>query len=246
MVPFFGKKMRMPSRHGLLKVLAGLFIISALVFQTLSLTGCISTSPTIPSLYVVSLTHGDPDNTTVQVRMGFFGICGIHGSETNCVPTRPAQPSVPDLAAKIFPENKNATSKEVENLITVALNLQNGIFASPLAGGAVAFVLSLAFVLLHMRNLRKAEYYSTSVKIVKRATYALLVLAAAGTGGSALAITQAADALQYASQGTSVVFTAGETLQVCQWIAFGCQAAFLVLVPVISKPREVVYVKEVV
>lgn len=177
--------------------------------------------------------------------MGFFGICGIHGSETNCVPTRPA-PSVPDLATKIFPENKNATSKEVENLITVALNLQNGIFASPLAGGAVAFVLSLAFVLLHRRNLRRAEYYSTSVKLVKRATYGLLVLAAAGTGGSALAITQAADALQYASQGTSVVFTAGETLQVFQWIAFGCQAAFLLLVPVISKPQEIHYDKEVV
>ncbi|KAK3994995.1 hypothetical protein QBC44DRAFT_284650 [Cladorrhinum sp. PSN332] len=250
MLPFIGKaiakKLFKPSKGTVFKILAFIFILPSLVFTTLALTGCISTSPQIPSLYVVSLTNSELGNDT-QIRLGFFGICGIDKDEddgkTVCLPTTGRK--LDTLPADLFPENsKLAESEEVRALIDIALNLQHGIFVSPLAGGAAAFVLGLILVLVHKRSLRKAEFYSASVKWIKRATYALLVIAVAGTGGSALAITQAADALQYASlEDNSVVFTAGKTVQVFQWIAFGCEAAFLLLVPLLVKPgeKEVVY-----
>ncbi|KAK4167954.1 hypothetical protein QBC43DRAFT_254539 [Cladorrhinum sp. PSN259] len=246
------KKLLKPSRSTILNILAVILVLPSLVFSILALAGCISTSPTIPSLYLVSLQNSKVAKlgNDTQIRLGFFGICGVNSSGDDdsdaviaCVPTAGRSASDEDflssLPTKLFPESeKTAKKKEVQKLIEVALSLQNGIFVSPLAGGAAAFLLGLVFVFIHKRSLRKAEFYSASVKWIKRSTYALLVVAVAGTGGSALAITQAADALQYASLDNSVIFRAGKTVQVFQWIAFGCEAAFLLLVPLLVKPYE--------
>ncbi|KAK4225580.1 Ca2+ regulator and membrane fusion protein Fig1-domain-containing protein [Podospora fimiseda] len=249
------KKLFKPSKSTLLKFLAIILIIPSILFTTLSLTGCISTSPQIPNLYIVSLTNTNSSSSSsssadsLEIRLGFFGICGINPSSnestTICTPISPT----PDIST-LFPSLSDSDAEnEATQLLTTALTLQKGIFPYPLAAGTVAFVLSLLFVLIHKRSLKKAEFYSKSVKWIKRITFTLLVIAVAGTGGSALAITQAADVLEYVSLDCGMVgFQAGKTVQVFQWIAVGCELVFLLLVPGLVKPREeeVYYDKEYV
>lgn len=72
--------------------------------------------------------------------------------------------------------------------------------------------------------------------IIRRATYGLLFGSTALAFAAALATSQAAGALQYASTA-AVLIHEGRTLQVLQWVGFGFQVLFVAAVPVLMRAR---------
>jgi hypothetical protein len=219
----------------------------------LSLTGCVSTSPAIPNIYVVSLrANNNATDTPLQVRIGYFGICGIDDDGTRCQAATGR--SVETLAANLFPAlpqgNNNNTSSsnttnsatttttnpEITDLITTALDLQSRTFISVLAGAAVLFVLGAAALFLLKRDVRSANSWEHPRRstVIRRVTYGLLFGSTALVFAAALATSQSAGALEYASEGmshASVLIHAGTTLQVLQWVAFVFEVLFALAVP---------------
>ncbi|KAK3902449.1 Ca2+ regulator and membrane fusion protein Fig1-domain-containing protein [Staphylotrichum tortipilum] len=236
---------------GLLRIVPFLLIIPIIVFHALSLTGCLSTSPAIPNIYIVSLrsnsTGTNGTETPVQARIGYFGICGIDTTGTRCEPA--TGKSATTLATNLFPALQNTTTSssssnttrhatEVTTLLTTALDLQSRIFISVLAGGGVLFLLGLPALFLLHRDARSPARFDKPRRsvIIRRATYGLLAGSAALAFAAALATTQAASALEYAAAGVTsgkgeVVIKAGRTLQVMQWLAFGFEVVFVGAMP---------------
>ncbi|KAK4176043.1 Ca2+ regulator and membrane fusion protein Fig1-domain-containing protein [Triangularia setosa] len=248
------KMFLLPKGTKLICYIPYLFIIPVIVFHALSLTGCVTTSPGIPNIYVVSLrsaelANSNSTNLDVQVRIGYFGMCGIseeNGTLCGSVSGR----SVEELSSTLFPaataSNNTLLKNEITDLITTAQDLQTEIFISILAGSAVLFIVGLVALFLFKRDRKKngvAEWYEQGKwsKIVKRGTYGALFLSAAMTFASALATSQSAGALQITSavmENASVLIKTGTTIQVFQWIAFGFGLSFAAVVPFLAKPRE--------
>jgi hypothetical protein len=226
----------------------------------LSLTGCVSTSPAIPNIYVVSLrANNNATDTPLQVRIGYFGICGIDEDGTRCQAATGR--SIETLAANLFPAlqqgNNNNTSSsnttnsattttnpEITDLITTALDLQSRTFISVLAGAAVLFVLGAAALFLLKRDVRSANSWEHPRRstVIRRVTYGLLFGSTALVFVAALATSQSAGALEYASEGmshASVLIHAGTTLQVLQWVAFGFEVLFALAVPFLVRYKAV-------
>jgi hypothetical protein len=226
----------------------------------LSLTGCVSTSPAIPNIYVVSLrANNNATDTPLQVRIGYFGICGIDEDGTRCQAATGR--SIETLAANLFPAlqqgNNNNTSSsnttnsattttnpEITDLITTALDLQSRTFISVLAGAAVLFVLGAAALFLLKRDVRSANSWEHPRRstVIRRVTYGLLFGSTALVFAAALATSQSAGALEYASEGmshASVLIHAGTTLQVLQWVAFGFEVLFALAVPFLVRYKAV-------
>lgn len=144
------------------------------------MTGCLSTSPAIPNIYIVDLwanngntnfTDADP---LVKVRVNYFGICGVDDEGTRCMAT--TGKSIATLTANLFPTvaggpNNNtkgsshaarAAAKpatpvspgeaELTDMVTTAINLQSRNFISVLAGAAVLFLFSLGALVLLKRD----------------------------------------------------------------------------------------------
>ena len=79
--------------------------------------------------------------------------------------------------------------------------------------------------------------------IIRRMTYGLLCGSTGLVFAAALATTQAAGALEFASAGmrdASVLIKSGTTLQVLQWIVFGFEVLFTLAVPFLARPKVVV------
>ncbi|KAK4157153.1 Ca2+ regulator and membrane fusion protein Fig1-domain-containing protein [Chaetomidium leptoderma] len=236
------------SPSGMLRFAPYLLIVPIIVFHALSLTGCVSTSPAIPNIYVVALRSNinNATETPLQVRIGYFGICGIDEDGTRCQAATGR--SVETLTTNLFPElpgdkNNNKTSSssannrdEITDLITTALDLQSGVFMSVLAGAAVLFVFGVAALVVLKRDIQSPSGWEHPRRssIIRRATYGMLFGSTALTFAAALATSQAAGALEYGSAGmshASVLIKAGTTLQVLQWIVFGFEVLFALAVP---------------
>ncbi|SPQ21537.1 2c93d951-955f-4189-a3d4-5a905f984bd7 [Thermothielavioides terrestris] len=263
------KTMLTPS--GMFRFLPYLLIVPIIVFETLSLTGCVSTSPAIPNIYIVSLrpNNNATGTATPQVRVGYFGICGISESGTRCQSA--SGQSVDTLVTNLFlngtsPSNTTTTTTtttrdtttpdttEITDLVSTALDLQSRIFISVLAGAAVLFVLGLAALFFLRRDVRSTAaswegqpLHPRRSAAIRRATYGLLCGSAALAFAAGLATTQAAGALEYATAGMShatVLIHAGRTVQVLQWIAFGFEVLFVAAVPFLVRERAVAAVGE--
>ncbi|KAK4099584.1 hypothetical protein N658DRAFT_498293 [Parathielavia hyrcaniae] len=235
--------------YGMLRYAPYLLIIPIIVFHALSLTGCVSTSPAIPNIYVVSLrSNSNETDAPIQVRIGYFGICGIDEDGTRCQAA--SGRSVETLATNLFPElqDRNSSSStssnstasahrdEITDLLTTALDLQARTFISVLAGAAVLFTLGVAALVLLKRDVQSPSSWERPARsaVIRRATYGMLFGSTALVFAAALATSQAAGALEYASAGmshVSVLIKSGTTLQVLQWITFGFQALFALAVP---------------
>lgn len=105
-----------------------------------------------------------------------------------------------------------------------------------LAGSGVLFVVGIAALLLLKRDVRSGSSWEHPRRstAIRRATYGVLFGSTALVFAAALATSQAAGALEYASKGmnhASVLIKAGTTLQVLQWIAFGFEVLFAMTVP---------------
>ncbi|KAK0727798.1 Ca2+ regulator and membrane fusion protein Fig1-domain-containing protein [Lasiosphaeria miniovina] len=251
--------------YKLLRLLPFTLIIPIVLFDALSLSGCVSTSPGIPGLYVVSLRS--TKNTTaladVQVRIGYFGICGTDGSGFRCQSSSKSSAS-DAVTANLFPglglgnttttSNKSsnttvgsivgpANAVDVHELVATALELQVQIFISILAGGAFLFASGLVFLVLHKRDAASPNPDKPRRSaILKRGTYGLLYLSAALVFTASLATSETAGALAYASstiRNAPVLISEGIALPVLQWMAFGFTLLFTLAVPWIARPGYV-------
>ncbi|KAK4122182.1 hypothetical protein N657DRAFT_634988 [Parathielavia appendiculata] len=248
--------------YSMLRYAPYLLIIPAVVFHAMSLTGCVSTSPAIPNIYVVALrSNNNTTDTPIQVRIGYFGICGIDEDGTRCQAA--SGRSVETLAANLFPElqSRNSSSNstasarrdEIIDLVTTALDLQTRTFISVLAGAAVLFTLGIAALILLKRDVRSPSSWEHPIRstVIRRVTYGMLFGSTGLVFAASLATSQSAGALEYASAGmshASVLIKSGTTLQVLQWITFGFQVLFALSVPCLvsyKSPAEEEYKAEV-
>lgn len=225
-----------------------------------------STSPAIPSLYIVSLRSSQ--NTTLasqQVRLGYFGICGGDGSTFLC--QRSSGSNADTLTPILFPDfnfgntttataSKNATAASasdavfLKDLISVALDLQGQVYVTILAAAAFFFLLGLVFLLLHKRDVKNLNPDKPRRSaIIKRATFGLLALSTGLIFTAALATTETAGALKHSSESiknSPVLMKEGITLQVLQWMAFGFSMLFTLAAPLLAKPGFAPFNKSVV
>ncbi|KAK3942555.1 Ca2+ regulator and membrane fusion protein Fig1-domain-containing protein [Diplogelasinospora grovesii] len=234
-----------------LRMIPYILVIPIVLFQALSLAGCVSTSPSIPGLYIVSLQTAKNTSTPVQVRLGYFGICGGAGNESTFKCQSSSGQSADTVAANLFslpsaPANgtkSNTTTSstdEVKNLVATALDLQSQIFISILAGAAVLFFLGLIFLALLKRDIVNPNPDKPRHSaIIKKGTFGLLYLSTALAFTAALATSETAGALQYsstASSNSTILIKPGISLQVLQWMAFGFSLLFTLAVPWLVRP----------
>jgi hypothetical protein len=223
----------------------------------LSLTGCVSTSPAIPNIYVVDLrTNTNVTDDLLKVRIGYYGICGIDEDGTRCQSA--SGRSVETLAANLFPQFQptNSTSKsasstraDITDLVSTALDLQSRTFISVLAAAAVLFVFGVAAMVLLARDVKKATFdaHSRRSTMIRRITYAMLFGSTGLVFAAALATSQSAGALEYASEGmshASVLIKSGTTLQVLQWTTFGFELLFVMAAPFLVGSKGAGFDKE--
>lgn len=192
-------------------------------------------------------------DTPVQVRVGYFGICGIDEDGTRCQSA--SGRSVETLTANLFPElagnttnphsNSTADADDVADMIKTALDLQSGTFISVLAGAAVLFLLGLVALVLLKRDVSRGNSWEHQRRstMIRRVTYGMLFGSTALVFAASLATTQSAGALKYASEAmrsASVLIHAGTTLQVLQWIVFGFSTMFCLAVPFLVRRSRAV------
>ncbi|KAK3325927.1 Ca2+ regulator and membrane fusion protein Fig1-domain-containing protein [Apodospora peruviana] len=248
----------------LLRLIPYALIIPIILFEALSLSGCVSTSPAIPSLYIVSLRSSQ--NTTllsqVQVRLGYFGICGGDGSTFHCQSSMGTSTDL--LAANLFPDinlningsyaappltsradsdNATADAREaglIVDLVSTAVDLQTQVYVSVLAAAAFFFVIGLVFLLLHKLDIKKGNSDKPRRSaIIKRGTFGMLMLSTGLVFTAALATTETAGVLKHSTEAiknTPVLMKEGITLQVMQWMAFGFSMLFTLAAPLLARP----------
>ena len=215
----------------------------------LSLASCVSTSPAIPELFIVSLQPSKNTSAPAEVRLGYFGICArSNGSEFSCQRTSGA--SADTVFANLFhvpgsnTTGANATAaanSDAKDLISNALVLQSQIFISILAGAAFLFLVSLVLLVFLRRSLSDPFPEKPGrVTLLKRVTWAVLFLSVALVFTASLATSETAGALQYSSGPvTQSPFTIspGISLQVLQWMTFGFSLLFAMAELWILRPK---------
>ncbi|KAK1772803.1 hypothetical protein QBC33DRAFT_30318 [Phialemonium atrogriseum] len=218
-------------------------VIPIILFQALSLSGCVSTSPVLPDLYIVSFSRNDT-SPPIKLRLGYLGICAGNQTDLQCHPT--AGSSADDVVASLFPGLLNHTttvpatkgkntppapsrSDAARALVSAALTLQSRIFVPLLAGAGFLFLAGLAALVVAKRR---------GTGPLRAATLACLCLSAALAFTACLATSGAAGALEFSTllgvvgeAAPRTVVRPGVALQVLQWLAFGFTVVFVGGVP---------------
>lgn len=231
-------------------------IIPIVLFLSLALSGCVSTSPGIDDIYLVSLEPAKNLSKPVEVRIGYFGICGDDGTTVRCQSARGA--AVDTLTNALFPtfatndtKTANATAAApapLRDLVATALQIEDKIFGWTLVAAGMMFLIGLVFMFIHKRHNAKPELGKSFFRtIARRGTYCSLLFSTGLIFASALATLEAATALEAASRATSsaaILMHAGRTIQVLQWMAFGFSMLFNLAVPVLVSAGIVKSLKE--
>jgi hypothetical protein len=237
-------------------------IIPIILFQALSLSGCVSTSPAIPDIYIVSLEPAKNTSLPVEVRVGYFGICGDDGEIVRCQSSAGGDANV--VTNSLFPKFANnatgngtrpaadvaAPPSELQDLVATAIQIQSRIFGSIFAGASFFFFIGIIFLFLYKRdNANPNPDKPRRSAILRRGTYGLLYLSTGLVFATALATTEAGGVLQFSSQAASssaIFMHAGRTIQVLQWMTFGFATIFTATVPILVRPGIVQTVKDFV
>ncbi|KAF2425292.1 hypothetical protein EJ08DRAFT_663764 [Tothia fuscella] len=173
----------------------------------LSLTGCISPSPGTPNIFLVKLTN--PAVRSGQLRVGYFGICGGVNATISCFSTSGS--SSEDLVAKYSSQSINAAS--LKPLMDVALTLERKIFLALLAAaghGTKCGTTAKAPQELHdVCTLEFHRYLPSFHYRDVQATGALQI-----------------STVPFNNIQPQVIFQAGTTLQVLQWLTFSLSLLF--------------------
>ncbi|RYP81139.1 hypothetical protein DL769_002148 [Monosporascus sp. CRB-8-3] len=195
----------------------------------LSLTGCLSTSPGIPGLFLVELQV----NRTELIRA--VGMCASQSptSHLKCLPSYSAGES--RLADLLLPSNP--ADPEYAGIMTMLLSLahalQTKVFHPLLVGSAVLFFLSIISMLLLRRYMKtavpnaspKTRRLRSAVTVSGQYAFGLAVAAAFSTtqAAGALSFFATSAALSVPASGGSVrpgvaiAIAAGVPLQALQW-----------------------------
>ncbi|KAK4443231.1 Ca2+ regulator and membrane fusion protein Fig1-domain-containing protein [Podospora aff. communis PSN243] len=233
-------------------------IIPIILFQALSLSGCVSTSPAIPDIYIVSLEPAKNTSLPVEVRVGYFGICGDDGEIVRCQSSAGGDVNI--VTNSLFPKFANnatgnatrpaAPPSELQDIVATAIQIQSRIFGSIFAGASFFFFIGIIFLFLYKRdNANPNPDKPRRSAILRRGTYGLLYLSTGLVFATALATTEAGGVLQFSSQAASssaIFMHAGRTIQVLQWMTFGFAMIFTATVPILVRPGIVQTVKDFV
>ncbi|KAL1856293.1 hypothetical protein VTK73DRAFT_8405 [Phialemonium thermophilum] len=227
-----------------------LLAVPIVLFEALSLSGCVSTSPSLPDLYIVSFVRNTTTPPT-ELRFGYMGICGSDNHTLHCRAS--VGRSVDALFPSLFPDlNGTHTGKQkaaaaqrvadVKALLQTARTLQSKVFVPLLAGAGVFFLvglLSLPLLRRITRHPEKAQRVGGKFRLV---TQACLALSAVLAFTASLATSQAAGALQFSTlvsaPGTHIAARPGVALQVMQWLAFAFTLVFAAAVSWFARVDE--------
>lgn len=200
----------------------------------LSLAGCVSTSPSLPDLYLVSFSKND--TTFPEVRLGYFGkrrspwpasaivdnnagICaGNQTTGLQCQATAHASPDAVFLKfPSLFPFLNNTSSSlkeakarddiatQIKSLLSTAVILQSQIFIPIIAGAGFLFIVGIVSLTLLKRNLRAPNPDKPKTgQLLKLATLGSFWLSTALAFTASLATSETGGALQYSSLLTAV------------------------------------------
>lgn len=141
-------------------------------------------------------------------------------------------------------KTKAATSSKdavfLKDLVDAAIALQGQVYVTILVAAAFFFLLGVVFLLLHKRDVKKANPDKPlRSKILKRGTYGLLALSTGLVFTAALATTEAAGVMRYSTESINnmpVLMKEGITLQVLMWMSFGFSMLFTLATPFLAKP----------
>lgn len=229
------------------------FIIPTILFLILSLSGCLSSAPTIPSLYVVALTSSSNGTLAdMQVRLGYFGMCGDDGDTRTCLSAAghydPDEPKdIVKLTELLFPDvmnnsNAHGAIPELQNMVLTGLDLQDQIFGKVLLTGSALFAIGLLFMFpykLVKKSLAKLPPdtpLTTKQQFIRRGCYSAIWLGVWITFAACIGTTETAGALGHATaniKGSSILMKEGVTIQVLQWMAFGFMFLFVLCMPLL-------------
>ncbi|KAK3501946.1 Ca2+ regulator and membrane fusion protein Fig1-domain-containing protein [Neurospora crassa] len=228
------------------------FIIPTILFLILSLAGCLSSAPTIPSLYVVALTSSSNGTLApMQVRLGYFGMCGDDGDTRTCLSAAghydPDEPQdIIHLTELLFPQvmnNSNARGAipELQNMVLTGLDLQDQIFGKVLLTGSALFALGLVLmfplklVKKKLAQLAPGTPLTKKQQFIRRGCYSTIWAGLMIVFAACIGTTETAGALGHATahiKGSSILMKEGVTLQVLQWMAFGFMFLFVLTMPI--------------
>ncbi|KAK3402601.1 Ca2+ regulator and membrane fusion protein Fig1-domain-containing protein [Sordaria brevicollis] len=234
------------------------FIIPTILFLILSLAGCLSSAPTIPSLYVVALTSSSNGTLAdMQVRLGYFGMCGDDGDTRTCLSAAghfdPDEPKdIITLTGLLFPEVVNNSNfqgalPELQNMVLTGLDLQDQIFGKVLLTGSALFAIGLLFMFpykLVKKSLAKLPPdtpLTMKQQFIRRGCYSTIWLGVWITFAACIGTTETAGALGHATaniKGSSILMKEGVTIQVLQWMAFGFMFLFVLCMPLLLFVRR--------
>ncbi|KAH7323086.1 hypothetical protein B0I35DRAFT_192952 [Stachybotrys elegans] len=212
--------------------LAGLIALPIAIFvlYVLALTGCVSNSPGLPSIFLVALEV----NNSTELRVGYFGMCLVDNSTETCS-SAPYSISSEELSTVLFPDltPESQDSTLTTSTITKALQIQRHIFFSlKVFPGALFFLSTVVYALQayaksgnSMGRLRRLADGHWAEEILAVSVVLALV--------SAASVMQTANALEFSSRDLgagSLGIRAGVTLQVLGWLAFACSTILCALV----------------
>ncbi|KAI2470365.1 Ca2+ regulator and membrane fusion protein Fig1-domain-containing protein [Annulohypoxylon bovei var. microspora] len=204
------------------RFIAYLLVAILFLFYVLVLTGCLSTSPGVPNLFLVQLqAKGQHD---IEVRVGYYGMCVTKASseDLTCLATYTRTPET--LNSMFLSNSTDATGANTVKALLIQANIiQNKIFYALLAASGGLFLLSVICMLLLKRYIKsnnpnaskQKERFKSGMQFFRQYAFGLAVAAAFST-------TQATGALNFATSTmnnseSNILITGGKAVQGLQW-----------------------------
>ncbi|CAK7274917.1 hypothetical protein SEPCBS119000_006418 [Sporothrix epigloea] len=230
----------MLTRGDFRQALTGLFAVSIIVFYVLVIVGCNSTSPGLPSLYLVKLANNE---TKAEVHVGIFSLCaGTDPTHLSCAGTLSSTATDNTAPPREFflPGTATVAPAALQPMLALAAGIQSGstgpggvlaIVYVPLLFSALCFVGAAGSLVAYRLSARGAsgkvvdgsgiEYHddtaSTHERNAWRAAVLLATMAAMAALVAAIVSTVAVRALLFASTslpGTAVRSTSTTAITV--------------------------------
>ncbi|KAI6567153.1 hypothetical protein MCOR03_001121 [Pyricularia oryzae] len=136
--------------------------VFVVIFDALCLAGCVGTSPSIPTLYLVTMVQPPTDINGLELSIGYFGICARPpGGGLTCQLSKNPTPRL--LAEKLGLDNSEATLIRLETAKSIQDKVFVPIFAAA-AGGFLIGLLNLSFLWLELWWSKKQAAKKTTKK----------------------------------------------------------------------------------
>ncbi|RDL31141.1 uncharacterized protein BP5553_09930 [Venustampulla echinocandica] len=218
--------------------------------MVLSLTGCISNSPGLQNIFLITPQEQTGSSngalTKVQLRIGYFGMCVHAGAGSNCYLSVSTTPENLQLKLNSTMNLSDTDITRVSGLFSAALPLQTKVFLPLLAAAGSFFLLGVAFLMIFKWSAKRSRSSLTDMSTKRQELYrrglTSFVWASVGLAiASAVSITESSAALQYWSANvsrSSITASAGMAMQVLQWMFVGLSVIFALAVTSMLKAAE--------